>query len=160
MYHFLQLWVAGGEQDGSCGQPFVKTDLIDENGSVPGPDLPFSMYRFCGTRLNKTHGILTGNAKSDNKRTLIVDLNNVESMSEGPEYSNKWHDNGCGSFKHENGTDFVVMAGGYHKDHWSTQHVEILNANEISNGWYQGKSYFCYFQKKCKFVCFHMCFRS
>ena len=118
------------------------------------------MYRFCGTRLNKTHGILTGNAKSDNKRTLIVDLNNVESMSEGPEYSNKWHDNGCGSFKHENGTDFVVMAGGYHKDHWSTQHVEILNANEISNGWYQGKSYYFIIFQKISLIYFHMYFRS
>ena len=93
-----------------------------------GPTLPHDMVFHCGTHLNKTHGILTGGYFET--RTLIVDLGDLQSMTLGPELSNNESYYACGSFQHENGTKYVVTS--------SYKNVEILNVDEVKNGWSKG----------------------
>ena len=93
-----------------------------------GPTLPHDMVFHCGTHLNETHGILTGGYFET--RTLIVDLGNVQSMTLGPELSNNERHYACGRFQHLNGTNYVVAS--------SAKNVEILNVNEMKNGWFKG----------------------
>ena len=93
-----------------------------------GPTLPHDMVFHCGTHLNETHGILTGGYFET--RTLIVDLGDLQSMTLGPELSNTESYYACGSFQHENGTNYVVTS--------SFKNVEILNVDEVKNGWSKG----------------------
>ena len=93
-----------------------------------GPILPHDMAFHCGTHLNETHGILTGGYFETS--TLIADLGNVQSMTLGPELSNNERHYACGNFQHLNGTNFVVTS--------SAKNVEILNADEMKNGWFKG----------------------
>ena len=93
-----------------------------------GPTLPHEMVFHCGTHLNETHGILTGGYFET--RTLIVDLGDLQSMTLGPELSNNESYYACGSFQHENGTNYVVTS--------SFKNVEILNVDEVKNGWSKG----------------------
>ena len=94
-----------------------------------GPTLPHDMVFHCGTHLNETHEILTGGYFET--RTLIVDLGDLQSMTLGPELSNNESYYACGSFRHENGTKYVVTSSSY-------KNVEILNVDEVKNGWSKG----------------------
>ena len=79
-----------------------------------GPTLPHDMVFHCGTLLNETHGIFTGGYFET--KTLIVDLENVQSMTFGPEHygpelSNNERHYTCGSFQHQNGTKYESANG-------------------------------------------------
>ena len=102
--------------------------------------------------MNTTHGILTGGAYyktgggyKDN--TLIVRFDDFE-MYEGPKLINGRRRHGCGKFRHPNGTNYVIVAGGSGQSGQSNGHVpgaissvEILNvdsSNEDGWSWFEG----------------------
>ena len=86
------------------------------------------MVFHCITYLNETHGILIGGYFET--RTLIVKLSNIQSMTLGPELSYNKRYYVCGGFQHLNGTKYVVTS--------SEKNVEILNVDEMKNGWFKG----------------------
>ena len=80
-----------------------------------GPDLPWEFYRHCATQINSTHGILIG-GPGNMKGSLIVDLNNFE-MTLGPDLTGDGRrEHVCTKFSHQNGTNYVVVAGGNDKE--------------------------------------------
>ena len=59
--NFIQLWVIGGS--GSTGSRRT-SEIIDENGSKIGPELPWDFSSHCSTKINSTHAIITGGAET------------------------------------------------------------------------------------------------
>ena len=95
----------------------------------------FGFEHHCATILNSTHGILTGGNKNNGK-TMIVELSNFK-MVPGPYMEWARYDHGCSQFKHSNGTNFVIVAGGSESEYGKLDSVEILNA-DTNDGWFRG----------------------
>ena len=65
---FFQLWITGGSNSGNLPgienenffSPAKTSELVDDNGSTPGKELPRKFLYHCACKMNDTHGILTG----------------------------------------------------------------------------------------------------
>ena len=127
---FQALWVIGG-----VGSAMRKTEIVTEHGSTIGPDTPSMAGSSCATHINATHGILIGigNAYS-NKESLILNLETYH-MEAGPELSIKRDHAACSKFGHVNGTEYIIVAGGW----TSGTTTEILNISDNSGTWIAGK---------------------
>ena len=96
----------------------------------------FGFEKHCATIMNSTHGILTGGNKNNGK-TMMVELSNFH-MVRGPDMAYARYDHGCSQFKHPNGTNFVIVAGGLESGYGKLDSVEILNADNANAGWFVG----------------------
>ena len=91
------------------------------------------MSRHCATIMNETHGILIG-GDDFYQKTIIVRLEDDFEMIEGPPLTLGRYGHGCAKFSHQsNGTNYVIVAGPFDT-------VEILNVDEMKNGWFKGKN--------------------
>ena len=106
--------ITGGFGDPNSGATRT-SEIVDGSIVTRGPDLPWEFYRHCATQINSTHGILIG-GPGNMKGSLIVDLNNFE-MTLGPDLTGDGRrEHVCTKFSHQNGTNYVVVAGGNDKE--------------------------------------------
>ena len=114
-------------------------EIVDENGShSSGSELPWKFHKHCSIKLNQTHAMLTGGSEYPSK-TLIINLNNSE-MTRGPDFKvNDRDSHACSRLSHHNGTNYIIVAGGY-SDLDITKSTEILDVDKIDSGWSQGKT--------------------
>ena len=67
----------------------------------------------------------------------MVELSNFH-MVRGPDMAYARYDHGCSQFKHPtNGTNFVIVAGGFESGYGKLDSVEILNA-DTNDEWFAG----------------------
>ena len=121
------MWVIGGYQ--SAAQK--TTELVDISDSTISAELPYKMYRHCATRLNSTHGIITGGCSNAYlyRETLIVDLNDL-TMTTGPALQKTRYMHACTRISAVNGTDYVIVVGGA----WYADTTEIMDGNSWKYG--------------------------
>ena len=112
------------------------SEIVDENESTMGPNLPWEFNGHCATKINSSHAIITG-GKGYPHKTLIVQLDNFK-MTDGPDMAGwgRWG-HGCSQIIHPNGTNFIVVTGGLLGDNSDVS--EILDVNDIERGWFSGK---------------------
>ena len=68
----------------------------------------------------------------------MVELSNFH-MVRGPDMAYARYDHGCSQFKHPtNGTNFVIVAGGFESGYGKLDSVEILNTDNANAGWFEG----------------------
>ena len=141
------MWITGGKG-------YQTSEFVDKFGSIVGNPLPQDFINHCATEMNTTHGILTGGGYRTGggykNNTLIVRYEDFE-MYEGPTLINGRTAHGCGQFRHPNGTNYVIVAGGSGQS-GPTQlngftpggpisSIEILNvdsSNEDGWSWFEG----------------------
>ena len=110
------------------------TELIDQNGSTPGPNLPYTFGYHCSSYMNSTHSIIVGGRVDgiDSGKSVIVQMSDF-TMTDGPILNtNKELRVACENFQHANGTKYVILAGG------SFVTTQLLNVDSINEGWYSG----------------------
>ena len=124
---------------GSNGQKLQKTtEFIDQNGSTPGKDLPYSFAFHCMSYMNTTHSILIGGRVdgSWSGKSVIVQMSDFK-MTDGPVLNSNVGDVvACGNFQHSNGTKYVILAGG-----GSVQTTQLLNVDSVNEGWHSGTKF-------------------
>ena len=87
--------------------------------------------------MNYTHGILIGGF-GNQTGSLIVNLDNFE-MVEGPKLANNGRaEHACSSFTRFNGTNYVIVAGGFDGEN-DLNTTELINVEDLGGGWFQGK---------------------
>ena len=108
----MQLWITGGYEVNSAASK--SSEFVDKNGSINGPNLPYGFTDHCATIINSTHAVLTGGRGVNHMPTLFVNIaNEIYSMTEGPILSTERYGHGCSTFRNSNGTNFIIVAGGY-----------------------------------------------
>ena len=143
-YLFFKLWVTGGDNMLGITGASYSTEFIDLNGTTLGPDLVdanlVDQWRFafhCISYLNESHSILMG-GYYNNTKSLIVNINSFE-MTKGPDLTgNGRHSHACAQIKHVNGSNFVIVVGGFSKSYYLSS-SEVLDAENPSKGWSTGK---------------------
>ena len=123
-------------------------EVVNLTTARPGPPLPWKFSHHCIAKMGsryKDHVIMIGGRKHPN-RTLIG-AGSAWSLTHGP---NLWQNGGrtshsCTHIKHNNGSHYVIVAGGYSNVSQSTS--EILNTdlcNEHAcptSSWYPGEDF-------------------
>ena len=120
------------------GQYLKTTEFIDQNGSTPGKDLPYSFAYHCTSYMNTTHSILIGGQVdgSHSGKSVIVQMSDFK-MTDGPVLnSNKGSHVACGNFQHSNGTKYIILAGGE-----IVQTTQLLNVDSVNEGWHSGMKF-------------------
>ena len=112
----------------------MTSELVDENGTTPGPDLPWNFEMGCVSMMNDTHAIITGGRQSSQK-TMIARIEDL-TITEGPELTRKYWTHGCSKLSHSNGTNYIVVAGG--QSYGNRKIVDLLNVDSIDEGWFEG----------------------
>ena len=113
----------------------------NSNGATLGPNLPWELGTHCVTKMNTSHYIIIGGYLNDYpKRTIMVNFNTLE-MTRGPDLAGSgrtWHV--CAHIRHNNGTNYVIAAGGQHSNNakHKLDDSEIFNVDNPSNVWYPG----------------------
>ena len=110
------------------------TEFVDQNGSTPGPNLPYTFRYHCSSYMNSTHSIIVGGQvdELESGKSVIVQMSDF-TMTDGPILnSNKDERIACGNFQHANGTKYVILAGGV------VVTTQLLNVDSINEGWYSG----------------------
>ena len=132
--------MTGGESSDSYSNSSKQSiEIVDGNESYSSrTKLPWDFYKHCSIKLNQTHAILTGGAKYPIK-TLIINLNDFET-TRGPDFKvSKRDSHACSRLSHHNGTNYIIIAGGY-SDLDISKSTEILDIDNVDRGWYQGKT--------------------
>ena len=117
------------------------TEFIDQNGSTPGKDLPYSFAYHCMSYMNTTHSILIGgrvdgSISSNFGKSVIVQMSDFK-MTDGPVLnSNKRDSVACGNFQHSNGTKYIILAGGGY-----VKTTQLLNVDSVNEGWHSGMKF-------------------
>ena len=123
---------------GHNGQKYQKTtEFIDQNGSTPGKDLPYSFGFHCMSYMNTTHSILIGgrvdgSGSYSSGKSVIVQMSDFK-MTDGPVLNSNRGDVACGNFQHSNGTKYIILASG-----GTTQ---LLNVDSVNEGWHSGMKF-------------------
>ena len=114
------------------------TELVDLDGAVSGLDLPWEFGSHCITMLNMSHFIMVGGIPNNNlNRSLIVNSDTFE-MTRGPDLAGSGrYSHVCAHIRHNNGSNYVIAAGGMSAGQY-TDTSEILDVDNVSNGWYPG----------------------
>ena len=113
------------------------TEFIDQNGSTPGKDLPYSFAWHCMSYMNTTHSILIGGLVDGlwSGKSVIVQMSDFK-MTDGPVLNSNKGDVACGNFQHSNGTKYIILAGGD-----SVQTTQLLNVDSVNKGWHSGMKF-------------------
>ena len=125
------------------------TELIDQNGSTQGPNLPYTFAYHCSSYMNTTHSIIIGGYVDgpSSGKSVIVQMSDF-TMTDGPILnSNKDERIACGNFQHANGTKYVILAGGF------LVTTQLLNVDSINEGWHSGIKFIQQVKSSIKIIC-------
>lgn len=115
------------------------SEFVDENGSINGPNLPHGFTDHCSTIINSTHAVLTGGRGLNHMPTLFVNIaNDFYSMREGPILSTERYGHGCSVIHRPDGSNFLIVAGGYRSGNGDLDTVAILDTSDSHNLWQMG----------------------
>ena len=127
--------MAGGI--GTSDQSESSSVLVNFNGSsAVVPDLPGHFWEHCVTKFNASHHIIIGGAKSP-KLTFLVNTKTFELTHGAILIGSGRQDHACAHIRHNNGSIYVIAAGGSSAGEY-TDTSEILDADNESNGWSPG----------------------
>ena len=135
----MQLWVIGGGGEGQKRAELVWLNGVTQISELPGPGWAYH----CATQLSPGNYILIG-GKNYPQRTMIAsfDPNMDPEWKDGPFLNGLGRlDHACAHIKHKN-VNYVVVVGGRLPNGEPGEYLatsEILNADDISKGWYPGK---------------------
>ena len=146
----LQLWVAGGKdsQDEDVDSPSEHTsESIDFNGGYQVQQLQWDFSKHCVTKFNTTYNIIIGGVKFPQK-TLLVHSKTFEMIPGEVLTGSGRHSLTCAHIRHNNGSNYVIAAGGYSDYEEILSTSEILNTDDCnlddcSSDWYPGEDFFC-----------------
>ena len=129
--------MTGGQSDNDLSMDTA--ELMDLNEVVKRVTLPGRFYGHCVTLLNTSHSIIVG-GYFNSTQSLIINSDNFET-TEGPLLAGKGrYYHGCAHISNNNGSTYVIATGGLIGNTTTRLNTaEILNADNISNGWTPGK---------------------
>ena len=136
--------IGGGNTENPNSDAPKTTELLDLNGgSKYGKPLPWKFYEHCAAKMIGQYVIIVGGFFHPTS-TLIVDTWNFESMFEGPQLAGVGRTgHTCTHIKHNNGSNYVIVAGGYtlHGLFLDTSEILIINDDDVSSSrWITGKT--------------------
>ena len=107
----------------------ITSELVDSDQAMPGPALPWKFSSHCVTKMNTTHSVIMG-GKDYPKQSLIVQtpiLPQVDfDFTTGPNLiGDGRYDHACAHIMHNNGSNYVIAAGGF------DDNVNFLDTSEI-----------------------------
>ena len=122
----------------------TSSEFVNLVRSKPATDkLPWKFSYHCIAMMNSNENeVIMIGGKDFPERTLIVNWNGIEPIfTQGPYL---WQNGGraahsCAQIKHNNGSKYVIAAGGYNEESHYTS--EILNVDDLTSGWYPGKDF-------------------
>jgi hypothetical protein len=129
------LWITGGT--GDVGEYLKSTEKVTVTGTMPGPDLPMSLYKHAMVAINSTCSMVIGGGYSSGSSasTFFYDHNEGEWTS-GPSlmHTRYWHAAGVVT---DEVTDenVVAVTGGSYSGVGDLDSTEIMQDGE----WVQGK---------------------
>ena len=130
------LWVTGGLNDEN--EALASTELVTAHGSFPYVELPDALYGHCITAFNDTSALLTYHAG-----VFLFDME-TQSWTAAPLMLQIRQYHGCGTFTMNHAT-YAMVAGGFNADTMRTiDTVEILDLDEVDQGWIQGRILYKY----------------
>ena len=145
MYDQTELFVMGGQN--SQFQDLKSSEfLVIKNSqiqSTEGPELPFTVRAHCAIEIGANTVFIIGGFQNGNKAKetwILEDPKQVQvNIKQGPTLRNvkAWHT--CGMVKIEDQRSVIVVVGGEKSQFESTNTVELLDLNNLSNGWKFGK---------------------
>ena len=110
------------------------SELVNIDGAKPGPILQWQLSHHCVAKMNTTHAIIMG-GKSYPKRSLIVRTPILLDFTEGPNLiGHGRYNHACAHIRHNNGSNYVIVVGGYDVDGNIRDSSEILDVDNMSNG--------------------------
>ena len=91
------------------------SELVDKNGVLPGPRLPWGFTNHCVTKITEFHAIMIGGTDKPRStlflKTLYEDWLLVSEV--GPDLNGNGRTNhACAQIRHDNGSSYVIAAGG------------------------------------------------
>ena len=135
----LQLWVAGGKDNPyeNVDSPSEHTsESVDFNGGYQVQQLQWDFSKHCVTKFNTTYNIIIGGVKFPQK-TLLVHSKTLEMIPGEVLTGNGRHSLACAHIRHNNGSNYVIAAGGMSEGTF-TDTSEILDVENTLNGWHPG----------------------
>ena len=135
----LQLWVAGGKDNKyeNVDSPSEHTsESVDFNGGYQVQQLQWDFSKHCVTKFNATYNIIIGGVKFPQK-TLLVHSKTLEMIPGEVLTGNGRHSLACAHIRHNNGSNYVIAAGGMSEGTF-TDTSEILDVENTLNGWHPG----------------------
>ena len=101
------------------------SEHVDSNGaSLVVPHLPLDFWEHCVTKFNATYNIIVGGAKTP-KRTMLVNSKTFQSTI-GEDLTGSGRQNHtCSHIRHNNGSNYVIAAGGF------DVHDQVIDTSEI-----------------------------
>ena len=121
----------------------TSSEFINLVRSRPATDeLPWKFSYHCIAMMNSNENkVIMIGGKDFPERTLTVNWSNEDIFAQGPDL---WQNGGraahsCAQIKHNNGSKYVIAAGGYNEESHYTS--EILNVDDLTSGWYPGKDF-------------------
>ena len=125
----------------------TSVEVVNLTTARPGPPLPWKFSQHCVAKMGsryKDHVIMIGGSNHPN-RTLIG-ANSAWSWTHGP---NLWQNGGrkghsCTHIKHNNGSSYVIVAGGYSNVSQSTSEIlntDLCNEHACPSSWYPGEDF-------------------
>lgn len=137
-----KMWVTGGEL---YGHDKKSTEILSlDRPSVPGPDLPFTVFYHSMVLVDPTTIYLIGGVQNDHhasNKTWIIDPTNDFQIKEGPSLNIGRVRHSCSKMRIE-GRIFLVVAGGqYDLDSFqliATDSVELIDTSRPDQGWKMG----------------------
>ena len=129
-----QLWISGGEEDGSAKSSIETVSFSRRGLSGTTVDLPAPLSKHCAVLLKSKNAVMIIGGSSngqDSDKTYFFDLSS-QSFSDGPTLSSARHSHMCTAFT-DGGQEKVAVVGGEGKDS-----VEILDV--ATETWTAGPS--------------------
>ena len=123
--------IGGGHNNDPNAAVLKTTEIINLNGATKyGPPLPWEFYEHCVAMMVAQYVIVVGGFFHPTS-TLIVDTYNFESMFEGPQLAGEGRTgHACEHINHSNGSNYVIVAGGYTSNNLNLDTTEILIVND------------------------------
>ena len=125
----------------------MSVEVVNLTTARPGPPLPWKFSYHCIAKMGskyKDHVIMIGG--HDFPNWTLIGANSAWSWTHGP---NLWQNGGrkghsCTHIKHNNGSSYVIVAGGYSNVSQSTSEIlntDLCNEHSCPSSWYPGEDF-------------------
>ena len=135
-----KIWATGGYNNNNNLEKSTEIISLDQS-SMPGPDLPFTIWTHSMVHVDPTAIYLIGGIQNDelSNKTWIIDPTNEFQIKVGPSLNIARNFHSCSKMRIE-GRIYLVVAGGF-KDPDILDSVELLDTSCPHQGWKKGMTY-------------------
>ena len=133
-----------GGYDENDSNSKTTTELVDRNGAIPGPVLPWGFTNHCVTELTEFMAIMIGGSEKS-RATFFLELlydGHYRPHGQGPDLDGYGRTNhACAHIRADNGSNYVIAAGGLNNNEVVLDTSEILQVIHpiYSSIWRPGK---------------------